>query len=243
MDRAPLPPHERAWRHPSELAAANREALSTDEPSGTSRAIALVGGAAGVLAIALLVMTLAPRRNDTPVAVSSTSNPDSPAPAQLVASAGLGRDVTGRAVRPIATPIGDDGLAVTTSRALFGLVELDNRLIDVELVTGNVARAFVVDPGEHGGIAWVSVEGGAIDHGLDVAIDLPLADDVVTVLAHPPMLVEYARIGQVEAADGTPVIDGDGDIVGLCIQHDDSGEVDFTPIDELVGDAPTGEQD
>jgi hypothetical protein len=217
--------------------------LSADEPSGTSRAIALVGGAAGVLAIALLVLTLAPRRNDAPVAVSSTSNPDTATPAQLVASAGLGRDVTGLAPHPIATPIGDDGLAVTTSRSIFGLADLDDRLIDVELVTGHVTRAFVVDPGENGGIAWVSLDAGTFGHGLDVAIEMPLARDVVTVLAHPPMLVEFARIEQVEAADGTPVIDGDGDVVGLCIQHDDTGEVDFTPIDELVGDAPNGERD
>jgi hypothetical protein len=248
VERAPLPPHERAWRHPSELAAANRAALSADEPSSTSRTIALVGGAAGVLAVALLVLTLAPRRNDTPVAVSSTSSPDTPTSAQLVAPASLGRDITGLSLHPIATPIGDDGLALTTSRSIFGVSQddirrADNRLIDVELVTGHVTRALVVDPGENGGIAWVSLDDGAYDHGLDVASDVPLADDVVTVLAHPPMLVEFAHIEQVEAADGTPVIDDDGDVVGLCMQDDDSGDVDFTPIGELVDDAPTGEQD
>ena len=212
------------------------------------RAIALVGGAAGVLAVALLVLTLAPRRNDAPVAVSSTSSPDTPTPAQLVAPAGLGRDITALPLHPIATPIGDDGLAVTTSRSIvrvtqFDIQRLDNRLIDVELVTGRVTRASVIDPGENGGIAWVSLDAGAFDHGLDVAIDMPLADDVVTVLAHPPMFVEFAHIEQVEAADGTPVIDDDGDVVGLCMQHDESGDVDFTPIGELVGDAPTGEPD
>ena len=243
VDRAPLPPHERAWRHPSELAAANREALSADEPSGTSRTIALVGGAAGVIVIALLVLTLAPRRNDSPVAVSSTSTPGPATPIPRVATAGLGLDITALGVHPIATPIGDDGFAVTTSRSILGRSELGDRLIDVELVTGHVTRAFVVDPGENGGVAWLSLEDGADDHGLDMAIDMPLAGDVVTVLAHPPMLVEFARIQQVEAADGTPVIDDDGDVVGLCIQHDDDGDVDFTPIDELVGVASNGERD
>ena len=47
---------------------------------------------------------------------------------------------------------------------------------------------------------------------------MPRATDVVTVLADPPMLVEFARIGQVEAADGTPVVDDDGDVIGLCIR-------------------------
>ena len=196
-----------------------------------------------MLAIALLVLTLVPRRNDTPVAVSSTSTPGSATPAPRVATAGLGLDITGLGVHPIATPIGDDGFAVTTSRSILGRSELDDRVIDVELVTGHVTRAFVVDAGENGGVAWLSLEGGAFDHGLDMAIEMPHADDVVTVLAHPPMLVEFARIEQVEAADGTPVIDDDGDVVGLCIQHDDDGDVDFTPIDELVDDASSGERD
>ena len=39
------------------------------------------------------------------------------------------------------------------------------------------------------------------------------------------------------------MVDDDGDVIGMCIQHDDGGDADFTPIDELVGDAPTAEQD
>lgn len=210
--------------------------------------IALVGGAAGVLAVALLVLTLAPQGTEAPVAVSSTSSPGSSTSVQLVASAGLGRDMTGLALHPIATPIGNDGLAVMSSRSIVGVTQLstarlDNRMIDVVLVTGHVTRALVVDPGESGGIAWVSLASEAYGHGLDLAIEMPRADDVVTVLADPPMLVEFAHIEQVEAADGTPVIDDDGDVVGLCMQHDESGDVDFTPIGELVGDAPTGEPD
>jgi hypothetical protein len=182
------------------------------------------------------------------VAVSSTSSPGSSTSAQLVASASLGRDITSLALHPLATPIGDDGMAVMSSRSIPRLTQLntprlDNRLIDVVLVTGHVTRALVVDPGETGGIAWVSLDAGAYVHGLDVAVDMPRAHDVVTVLADPPMLVEFAHIEQVDAADGTPVIDDDGDVVGMCIQHDDSGDADFTPIGELVGDAPNGERD
>ncbi len=222
--------------------------MSAEEPSSTSRAIALVGGAAGVLAVALFVLTLAPQGTDAPVAVSSTSSPGSSTSVQLVASAGLGRDVAGLALHPVATPIGNDGLAVMSSRSIVRITQPssarpDNRLIDVVLVTGHVTRALVVDPGESGGIAWVSLDSEAYGHGLDVAIEMPHADDVVTVLADPPMLVEFGHIEQVEAADGTPVIDDDGDVVGMCIEHDDSGDADFTPIGDLVGDAATGERD
>jgi len=248
VERAPLPPHERAWRHPSELAEANRVALSAEAPSGTLRAVALVGGAAGVIAVALLVLTLAPQRTDTPVAVSSTSSPGSSTSGPLVASASLGRDLAGLTLHPIATPIGNDGMALTSSRSILGTAQvntprLDNRRIDVVLVTGHVTRARVVDPGEDGGIAWVALDAGESDQGLDVASDMPRADDVVTVLADPPMLVEFAHIGDVDAADGTPVVDDDGDVVGMCIQQEDDGNADFTPIDELVGDAATAEQD
>jgi hypothetical protein len=209
-----------------------------------------------VLAVGLLVLTLAPQRTGAPVAVSSTSSPGSATPPPLVASASLGRDVTTLARHPIATPIGDDGMALMSSRAIvsgsqFGIPRPDTRLIDVVLVSGLVTKALVVDPGRSGGIAWVSLDVEADDepetesdgHGLDVAVKMPRADDVVTVLADPPMLVEFAHIEQVKADDGTPVIDDDGDVVGMCIQHDDGGVADFTPIGELVGDAPTGEQD
>ncbi|MGH9134726.1 MAG: hypothetical protein ACRDZZ_12360 [Ilumatobacteraceae bacterium] len=246
MERAPLPPHERAWRHPSELAAADREALSAEQPIGTSRAIALVGGAAGMLAVALLVLTLAPRRTEAPVAVSSTSSPEAPASPQLTAPVSLGRDVAGLVVRPLATPIGNEGLALTTSRALVEIADLAERPIDVELVTGHIASALVVDPGENGGIAWVAVDSGEFDHGLDVASDMPHADDIVTVLANPPMIVEFAQIEAIDAADvadGTPVVDDDGDVVGLCIQPDEGGNAGFIPIDELVGAATTDARD
>ena len=198
--------------------------------------------------MALLVLTLAPQGTEAPVAVSSTSSPGSPTSAQLVASASLGRDLAGLALHPIATPIGNDGLAVMSSRSIVTITQpstarLDNRLIDVVLVTGHVTRALVVDPGESGGVAWVSLDSEAYGHGLDVAVEMPRADDVVTVLADPPMLVEFAQIERVEAADGTPVVDDDGDVVGMCIEHDDSGDADFTPIGDLVGDGTTGERD
>jgi len=248
VERAPLPPHERAWRHPSELAEANRSALSAEAPNGTLRIVALVGGAAGVLAVALLVLTLAPQRTDDPVAVSSTSSPGTATSAQLVATAGLGRDVTALALHPIVTPIGDAGMAVTSSHSIrrtaqADVARLDDGLIDVVLVTGHVTRALVVDQGRAGGIAWLSLDAGDVDHGLDVANEMPRAHDVVTVLADPPMLVEFGHIEQVEAADGTPVVDDDGDVVGMCIQQDDDGDADFTPIGELVDDAPSAEQD
>ena len=111
--------------------------------------------------MALLVLTLAPRRSDAPVAVSSTSSPGSDSSSQLAATASLGGGITGLALHPIATPIGNDGMALTTSRSIVRLADLDSDLIDVELVTGRVARAVVVDPGVSGGIAWVSLDAGA----------------------------------------------------------------------------------
>jgi hypothetical protein len=123
------------------------------------------------------------------------------------------------------------------------VTRVDDREIEVMLVTGNFTRAIVVGTGHDGGIAWVSLDADAFDHGLDVDDEMPLAHDVVTVLADPPMLVEFGHIEQVDAADGTPVVDDDGDVVGMCMQRDGGGDADFTPIGELVGDAPTAEPD
>jgi hypothetical protein len=187
-----------------------------------------------MLAVAVLVLTVVPRQGDDPIAVSSTSGPGS---AVDVAPASLAIEAAGLAARlPLVTPIGDDGMAVATSRAIVAAADRDTEMVDVQLVTGHVARALVVDRGERGGIAWVAL-GDEGREGLDVARRMPRDDDVVAVLTDPPMLVEFAQLPDVEAADGTPVVDDDGDVVGLCIDRDDTGEAEFTPIDELVDDA------
>ena len=72
MGPAPLPPHERAWRHPSELAASTVE---VEEPVGGSRALVLATGLAAVMLAAVMVVALTPPRSNAPTAVSATTLP------------------------------------------------------------------------------------------------------------------------------------------------------------------------
>jgi hypothetical protein len=72
LDSAPLPPHERTWRHPSELVATTNEVESGRPPRG----IALVGGALAVVMVATMVVALTPRQNAaTTTAIGATTLP------------------------------------------------------------------------------------------------------------------------------------------------------------------------
>ncbi|WP_148288589.1 hypothetical protein [Ilumatobacter nonamiensis] len=71
MEPAPLPPHERHWRHPSELAPT---ALDV-ESGGGSRALIVATGTTALLLVAVLAIALAPSRTSAPIAVSATTLP------------------------------------------------------------------------------------------------------------------------------------------------------------------------
>lgn len=72
MERAPLPPHERTWRHPSEIGPTTVE---VDRGSG-HRFGALATGALAVALIAALVVTVTPGGPaDAPISVSASTSP------------------------------------------------------------------------------------------------------------------------------------------------------------------------
>jgi len=192
---APLPPHERTWRHPSELAAVERQELRLAQAPTSTRAFALITGTLGLLAVGALLLSLTPRGGDAPIAIGATTLP----------RAG---ELTGM---PMATPIGDGRMALTTGEAVAGTE------FNVILESGPVVTA-VVDATESG-IVVLSITGYGGDHHA-IAAQLPDADEIVTVLAHPPITIAFADIGSVAADEGTPVLDDDGDLVGLCTLKD-----------------------
>ncbi|BAN01215.1 hypothetical protein [Ilumatobacter coccineus] len=72
MEDAPLPPHERTWRHPSELGPTP----GLVEPSSIrSRALAFSSGAIAAVLVAVMVVSVTPRRTNSPSAVSATTIP------------------------------------------------------------------------------------------------------------------------------------------------------------------------
>ena len=74
MERAPLPPHERTWRHPSELgptAPVAEGSRAAEHGLGTW----LATGTLAVIVVAALVVTITPRKSAGPVALTSTTLP------------------------------------------------------------------------------------------------------------------------------------------------------------------------
>ncbi len=71
MEPAPLPPHERSWRHPSELAPT----VSDVDRSTGGRNLVLVTGTAAAVLVVMLVVALTPPPSSAPTAISSTTLP------------------------------------------------------------------------------------------------------------------------------------------------------------------------
>ena len=243
MGQAPLPPHERAWRHPSELAAAEREAFRTEAVSASTRVFAMVTGTMGLLAVGVLILSASPRRPDSPVAISATTTPVATAEA---ASAGLGvggiaaigrfasdnadADATPEVVPPaLATPIGDGRSALMT-RLSTGGVEGD--AFDVRLTSGPVVTAAVIDISAEGLVVVTIADPDQYGHA--VAGALPGDDEMVTILADPPITILFGDIATVGADEGTPVLDADGDLIGLCTRSGDGA----THVVDVTGQSP-----
>jgi hypothetical protein len=74
VEQGPLPPHERSWRHPSELGPTR---LDVDDTAARPHVsfIALAGGTMAVVAIAAMVVAMTPRPSGGPVALSATTTP------------------------------------------------------------------------------------------------------------------------------------------------------------------------
>lgn len=71
MEPGPLPPHERTWRHPSELGPTKHD-VDTGPRSGMG---VLVVGAFAVIAVAAMVVVMTPRTSSGPVAISVATTP------------------------------------------------------------------------------------------------------------------------------------------------------------------------
>ena len=108
VEHGPLPPHERTWRHPSELGPTRADI----ETGSHNHVAALTIGAVAVLAVAGLVVAMTPRASSGPIALSATTVPapaiDAPATVRVASAVSAG--VSGSRI-----PIG----ALLTSFAAF----------------------------------------------------------------------------------------------------------------------------
>lgn len=104
VEPGPLPPHERTWRHPSELGP-----TKVDVETGSNfRVAALLTGTLAIVVVAAMIVAVTPRGSSSPVAVSATTTPRTRptitrgAPAAPVAA--ISRTQTAKLVTLVAMP-------------------------------------------------------------------------------------------------------------------------------------------
>jgi hypothetical protein len=229
----PLPPHERAWRHPSEVAAAERLAIRHTSLQRSTRGFAIATGSIGLVALGVLMIVVTPPTQDSPVAVSATTSP-SVAPSTVRTTIARVAPVVARAVpHALATPIGDGRLALMTAP---GSTIRRGAELDVQLTNGPVVTAVVNDTAP--GVVVVSIASGTDGH--EIAASPPEPEDIVTVLAEPPVSIAYSALTTLDAEEGTPVLDDDGDLVGLCSQRHGAGDDQPITLIDVTGDRSFG---
>ena len=152
-----------------------------------------------LLLIGLLALTMTPGQGADPVAVESTAE----APTTRLAA-------LEQPSLPMVTPLGDDGWAVTTS----GAVGLRAATLSARLPSGDVVEVEVVRRDAESGITLVSLP--TLTHGYEVATSSPEPSDTVLVHGADPRVMSLVDVADLDVAEGTPVLDGAGALVGIC---------------------------
>jgi hypothetical protein len=230
VEPGPLPPHERAWRHPSELGPPPHEPTST-----VGRVLIATSAAVSLLLIGLLAIAITPDRSPEPIAASSTVSDVAASPAVLISSTASAA-VTQTAL-PVVTPIGDDGWAVTTWDAVGG----ETGWMEARLPSGVEVQIEIVGSDPTTGLVVVTLPTSADTDGYKLAAQPPRPSDTVVVHAAEPQVVSLLDLAYLDFEEGTPVLDAAGELVGLC-----TGSYDGTTlmtVDTMPGDNATAGAD
>lgn len=234
MEHGPVPPHERSWRHPSELAADETAELRAVEVPRSTRTFALATGTLGLVALGVFVLLMTPTREGSPIAVSATTTA-----AATVSDAGSSGPTIAAVRRPVAdvtsaalaTPIGDGDYAVVVRASVERTGEDTVRVV---LPSGRTVSGSIVDQNADTAVVQLSIP----EPGHRIAERRPHDHDVVTVLASPPVEVAFADVDELDVAEGTAVVDADGDLVGLCSRRGDGTTVLIVDDDVAAMETP-----
>lgn len=211
MDRAPLPPHERSWRHPSELGPPAHEPTST-----SGRVLIVTTATLSLLLIGLLAVSMTPGRGTAPVAVEVTTLPSAPRRAALE-----------QPPLPMVTPLGDEGWGVTTA----GAVGARSGLMAARLPTGDIVDVEIVRRDAESGVTLVSLPEQT--HGYQLAASSPAPSDTVVVHGAEPQVVSMVDVAGLDVVEGTPVLDDAGELVGICTNV--AGAVSVMTVSTMPG--------
>ena len=135
---APRPPHERPWRHPSEIGYADYRALPPPDIGRTGRGLVAFALITGCLLLVGLLIVVRPddgRNNSTDIVRLSSSN-------LSIASISTGVS-TGAGSAPLAVHITETPFLVTTRNAVDTAID-DRDHVEIQLANGDPATAHVV---------------------------------------------------------------------------------------------------
>lgn len=207
---APLPAHERMWRHPSEVGHATW--LRTEPPLTIGRGLSAATGAIGlVLAAALLWAVLPTHAGTVTIAAPTTSTP---ALYQIV-------DGAGAASHPMAVAISDGALMVTTARAVQ-----PHAAVSLMLDAGVTEQVQLLMVDERDGIALLA-HSTSPTHAFNVARSL-ITGERITFLGDTSATAVVAPDGSIvvndrarDVPEGTPAMNDRGELVALVTRSSD----------------------
>jgi hypothetical protein len=197
--------------------------------------LALTTGTMGLLAVGLLMITITPRRAESPIAISASTTPVSVSqgargPVALAPSGteriGLRTDSWG----VLATPIGDGRFALVTRASV---VDMRRTVIDVKLPSGRLSAGSIVTASDDAVIVALATT----EPGHAVARHLPEPNEMVTVMSSPPITISYGDVDTLAVEEGTAVLDENGHLVGICSQRSGTEQVRLIEVSGALDDA------
>jgi len=242
---APQPPHERMWRHPSEVgfAAVSLQALTPIDIGRRGRGLVGFSCIAGTVLILGLLVILIPRagRQSTSDVVALTN-------ADLHVAAVESNLTTSAAMGIL---LFNDQILVTTAAALGELETVNVQLPDRSVNTANLVHIF-----PHNGIAVLQIEQQfdqatflrtlAKTSGIKYGQAFASGQVVTVLLENPQRLVVDQTSGQAMITlrssdsnemdiwaytEGAPVVDQSGRLIGLCTHI--GAALGFIPIQSI----------
>ncbi|MEP1126441.1 MAG: hypothetical protein ABJH68_21360 [Ilumatobacter sp.] len=161
MGPAPLPPHERAWRHPSELATAT--AVGLDTPVNGGRAVVLATGVAAVMMAAVMVVALTPPRATAPSAMSATTLPALTVQVRATATQGTDRATAAQDADAVridrSTLTRDSALSLVGSPGAVSAAPSDPSLLDVaERAPDGAETVYVISRSRTYSLDWSQID-------------------------------------------------------------------------------------